>query len=240
MHPFRNVYDDVERARAYADLEFPGTYYLAFRDIPALVARHVQGDRALDFGCGTGRSSRFLRELSFTVIGVDISEAMITEARRRDPSGDYRLVRPGHLGAIEGLTFDLLFAAFTFDNIPTDDEKAASLVALRKLLAPAGRLIAIVSSPEIYRHEWASFSTKDFPANAHARDGDRVQIIMLDVPDRRPVEDVVCSDDRYRRLFATTGWQVHEMLRPLGTAADGMRWVTETTIAPWSVYAVGA
>ena len=33
---FGNVYEDEERARAYATLQFPGTYYLAFRDLPAL------------------------------------------------------------------------------------------------------------------------------------------------------------------------------------------------------------
>ena len=49
---FSNVYDDDERADSYADLEFPGTYWLAYRDIPALIEAHVQGTRALDFGCG--------------------------------------------------------------------------------------------------------------------------------------------------------------------------------------------
>jgi SAM-dependent methyltransferase len=58
---FGNVYEDEERARAYATLQFPGTYYLAFRDLPALIRRYNHGRRALDFGCGTGRSTRFLR-----------------------------------------------------------------------------------------------------------------------------------------------------------------------------------
>lgn len=59
---FTNVYDDDTRALAYAGLEFPGTYDLAFRDVSGLLHRHVSGRRALDFGCGTGRSSRFLKE----------------------------------------------------------------------------------------------------------------------------------------------------------------------------------
>ena len=60
---FGNAYEDEERSRAYATLEFPGTYYLAFRDLPALIRRYNHGRRALDFGCGTGRSTRFLRNL---------------------------------------------------------------------------------------------------------------------------------------------------------------------------------
>ena len=238
--PIGNVYDDAGRARAYAALEFPGTYSLAFREIPALVRGHVQGTRALDFGCGTGRSSRFLRDLGLTVTGVDISASMLEEARRRDPSGDYRLVGMGELGLEAGAAFDLVFAAFTFDNIPTDADKARSLAALRAVLAPTGRLIAIVSTPEIYVHEWASFSTKDFPANRGAGDGDRVQIVMLDVPDRRPVDDVVCSDRRYRELFGAARLAALEMIRPLATGDEPTPWVSETTVAPWSVYVLRA
>jgi len=238
--PFSNVYDDAARARSYADLEFPGTYALAFRDIAALVRRHVHGTRALDFGCGTGRSSRFLRDLGLTVVGVDIATSMLEEARRRDPAGDYRLVSAGDVGAVAGATFDLVFAAFTFDNIPTDVDKAWSLAGLRGLLGPAGRLIAIVSAPEIYVHEWVSFSTKDFPANRRAGDGDRVQIVMLDVPDRRPVDDVLCSDRRYRELFTGAQLELLEMIRPLATGQEPVRWVSETTVAPWSVYVLGS
>ena len=50
-----NVYNDARRADAYATLEFPGTYWLAFRDLPEIIARHVTGPVALDFGCGAGR-----------------------------------------------------------------------------------------------------------------------------------------------------------------------------------------
>src|SRR5262245_40604794 len=95
---FSNVYDDQTRANAYAKLEFPGTYYLAFRDLPAIINEHVQGRNALDFGCGAGRSTRFLRDLGFEVVGVDISEHMLARARERDPQGDYRLMPDGDLG----------------------------------------------------------------------------------------------------------------------------------------------
>jgi hypothetical protein len=30
---------------------------------------------------------------------------------------------------------------------------------------------------------------------------------MLDIPDRRPVEDVICTDAHYRRLFESAGWE---------------------------------
>ena len=240
MEPnFRNTYEDSARARAYAQLGFPGTYHLAFRDLPALIQKHVHGTRALDFGCGTGRSTRFLERLGFTAVGVDISLPMLEQARGIDPTGDYRLVTDESIATLDG-PFDLIFAAFTFDNIPTDAAKVCALRALRTLLASGGRLIAVVSSPEIYQHEWVSFSTKAFPENRRARDGDRVRIVMLDVPDQRPVEDVVCSDEHYRALFAGLGLGVVEFLRPLGARDDGIPWVTEMRLAPWSIYVLGA
>lgn len=237
---FSNVYDDADRARAYADLDFPGTYHLAFRDLPVLLRKYVCGTRALDFGCGAGRSTRFLGSLAFRVIGVDVSDFMLGQARRRDPHGDYRLVAGGTLAGFASGTFDLGLAAFTFDNIPTDQEKILALGELKRLLTPGGRLFVVVSSPAIYCHEWASFSTRDYPANRSARDGDRVHIVMLDVPDRRPVVDVVCGDAHYRELFEAVGLCVLDTVRPLATGAEPVQWVSETTIPPWTIYVLGA
>jgi SAM-dependent methyltransferase len=67
---FINWYEDARRADAYESLELANTYYLAYRDLPAIISDYVAGTRALDFGCGTGRSSRFLKELGFSVVGV--------------------------------------------------------------------------------------------------------------------------------------------------------------------------
>lgn len=235
---FSNVYEDPDRARAYAELDYPGTYYLAFRDLPMLVHKHVGGIRALDFGCGAGRSSRFLRNLGFQVIGVDVSQAMLEQARGRDPRGDYRWIGEGGLASLNAGTFDLILAAFTFDNVP-DPRKIAALTELRRLLAPGGRLLVVVSSAAIYLHEWASFSTRDFPENRTARDGDFVRIVMLDVPDRRPVVDVLCSDTHYRELFGAVGLSVVDAFSPLASGAESAAWVSETAISPWMIYVLG-
>ena len=120
---FSNVYDDPLRAEAYSTLEFPGTYYLAFRDLPTILRTCVQGTRALDFGCGAGRSTRFLRGLGFETVGVDIATHMVERAREQDPEGDYRLIPDGDLSSLETGTYDLVLSAFTFDNVATMDKK---------------------------------------------------------------------------------------------------------------------
>ena len=233
---FFNAYEDRKMAEAYAKLEFPGTYYLAFRDLPEIFAKHAPGKRALDFGCGAGRSTRFVARFGYHTTGVDISESMVALARKLDPKGDYRLSgEDGFAGFADG-SFDLIMSAFTFDNIPTRTQKASILKEMRRMLSPVGRIVNLVSAPEIYWYEWASFSTKDFPENRNAKCGEIVKIINTDIADSRPVDDVIWPDPDYRKLFAEVGLGVEEKYNPLAREDESFEWVNETRIPPWSIY----
>jgi ubiquinone/menaquinone biosynthesis C-methylase UbiE len=233
---FSNSYEDAKRAEAYAKLEFPGTYYLAYRDLPAIIVEHVKGKRALDFGCGAGRSTRFLERLGFETVGVDISEDMLKKAREGGSGGDYRLIGEGDFSQFRDGTFDLVLSAFTFDNVPTLKKKARNFREIRRLIKSEGRMVNLVSSPEIYTHEWASFSTKDFPENKHAKSGDKVRIIQMDLEDKRPVVDVVWTDESYQMVYKAAGLAVVKKYEPLAKEDEPYRWVNETKIAPWVVY----
>jgi len=232
---FINCYEDGSRAEAYASLEFANTYYLAYRDLPAIIAQNVAGTNALDFGCGTGRSSRFLKKLGFNVIGVDISEDMLRIARASDSMGDYRVVPGDNLGEFSVGSFDLVLSAFTFDNIPAA-RKVGIFNDLQSLLKPKGVVINLVSSPEMYIHEWASFTTKDFPENSTARSGDVVRIIVTDHQDKRPVEDILCTDEAYRIMYRDAGLEPIQIFKALAVGDEPYKWVNETKIAPWVIY----
>jgi SAM-dependent methyltransferase len=233
---FQNCYADAAYADAYARLEFPGTYQLAFRDLPGLIALHARGQRALDFGCGAGRSTRFLVRLGFNAIGVDTAAEMVARAHALDPGGDYRLIADGELAALADGAFDLILSAFTFDNVPTRAHKVRLFGELRRLLAAGGCLVNLVSAPEIYWHEWASFSTRDFPENRRARCGDQVRIVNTALDDRRPAVDILWPEEAYRDVYAAAGLAVATVHRPLGREDEPERWVSETTVAPWTIY----
>jgi ubiquinone/menaquinone biosynthesis C-methylase UbiE len=233
---FFNVYEDAKRAEAYAKLEFLGTYYLAYRDLPEIIFEHVKGRKAIDFGCGTGRSTRFLQKLGFDAIGVDIAEDMIKKAREIDPKGDYRLVEDGNLSQFKDNAYDLILSVFTFDNIPAMEKKVKNFREIGRLLKKEGKIVNLVSSPEIYTHEWASFSTKNFPENKYTKSGDKVKIIMTDVEDKRPVVDVIWADEYYQKTFKKAGLELIKTYKPLAKKNEPYKWVNETRIAPWVIY----
>ena len=231
-----NSYEDAKRAETYSKLQFPNTYYLAYRDIPAIIFENVKGKKAIDFGCGAGRSTRFLKELGFETTGIDISADMIKKANDIEPDGDYRLIAEGDLSPFESNTFDLVLSVFTFDNIPTWETKVRNFSELGRVLKEEGRIVSLVSSPEMYTHEWASFSTKDFPENQFAKSGDKVKVIITDTADERPVVDVVWWEEDYLEVYKQAGLELVNTYRPLAKESEPYPWVNETRIAPWVIY----
>lgn len=233
---FENSWGNQTRAESYSKLEFPNTYYLAYRDLPAIIKKHVNGSSAVDFGCGTGRSTRFLKQLGFDVIGIDISSDMLEIAKKIDHNGEYQLVSNGEYQHIGISRFDLIQSIFTFDNIPGWDNRSNILTALKSLMKSSGRMILLDSTPELYTNQWASFSTKEFPGNLSAKTGDYVYDIMLDVEDRRPVKDIFWSVSDYHKLFDISGLEVEAFYKPLGYENEPFNWISEKEVAPWMIF----
>jgi ubiquinone/menaquinone biosynthesis C-methylase UbiE len=82
-----NPFDDENVAKRYE-----GWYaghgrradYLEKHLLARLLANISGAGKLLEVGCGTGHFSRWLAEKGFGVVGLDISPAMLTEARRRN------------------------------------------------------------------------------------------------------------------------------------------------------------
>jgi hypothetical protein len=128
-----------------------------------------------------------------------------------------------------------VLAAFPFDNIPAA-EKVDHLCSIGRLLVASGRFVNVVSSPEIYTHEWVSFATNNFPENRRARDGDTVRIVTTGFHSGRPAEDVLCSEAGYREAYGQAGLSVVAVYRPLARGDEGPCWVSETRVAPWVIW----
>ena len=93
--------------------------------------------RALDVGCGEGRFCRMLLAAGIPAVGLDPTQALIGEARRRDPGGDYRLGRAEAL-PFEAATFDLVVSYLTLIDIA---DFRAALAEMSRVLRPGGSLL---------------------------------------------------------------------------------------------------
>jgi len=233
-----NPYDDDARALAYARVGIENTYYLAYRDLPGLFAKYGASGAALDYGCGTGRSTRFLRDQGFSVVGVDIAGVMIAKARDQDPEGQYQLIAPGDLRLFADASFDVVVSEMPFDSIPTMAAKVATLNEISRVLKPGGLKILVAASHELYLREWISWSTSEFPENRLAKSGDPVRVVINDLGDRRIVEDTLWTEEAYHDTFSRTSLRLVETIRPIARPDDTHRrdWISERDHAPFVIF----
>ena len=180
---------------------------------------------ALDYGCGTGRSTRFLRDHGFSAVGVDISDAMVAMACENHPQGDYRTISPGDLRAFPDNTFDVALSVMPFDSIATLQAKVDTLCEISRVLKPDGFKILVASSKDIYLREWVSFSSEQFLENRSAKSGDTVRVIVNELGDQRAVEDILWTEEAYGKTFGYTPSWTRDIrsLRPMTpTNASGL------------------
>ena len=92
---------------------------------------------ALDVGCGEGRFCRMMRDCGIHTVGVDPTDALIQQARHRDPQGDYRI---GYAEALDlpDAAFDLVVSYLTLIDIP---DIAAAISQMARVLRPGGTLL---------------------------------------------------------------------------------------------------
>ncbi len=97
-------------------------------------------DRALDFGCGTGRVLIPLAAVAGEVVGVDVSESMLAEAAancaERSITNAVLELSDDALSRLSG-PFDLIHSTIVFQHIPPK-RGLAILERLLGLLAPGG------------------------------------------------------------------------------------------------------
>lgn len=105
--------------------------------------------RVLDIGCGVGRWSLELARRGHRVTGVDLSQRMIEEARRR--AADARVPCSFSVGDTAVLDldqrFDLILCVTVVQHILEPARAAMAMVRMAEHLAPGGRLILLEAAP---------------------------------------------------------------------------------------------
>ena len=120
------------------------------------VAAHADGGPVVEVGCGPGHVTAYLADAGADATGLDLSPAMVEEARRRFPDGSYevgdlrRLMRPTTAPGWSGVLawYSLIHLA--------PPELPGAIEALARPLAPGGWLVLALHAGTEVRHldEW--------------------------------------------------------------------------------------
>ena len=101
-------------------------------------------ESGLDFGCGVGRLSRALATHVEHVVGLDIAETMIEEARvlnRAAPRCEFRVQRADDLSGFPEDSFDVVLTLLVLQHIPSVAAIEKYLAEFVRVLAPQGLLV---------------------------------------------------------------------------------------------------
>lgn len=235
----RGSYSEASAA-AYAGIDLSeGNFWLMYRHAGEAIRRWLAAPptaaRALDWGCGAGKSSRWLRTTVgiAEVHGADVNGHMLEQARHADSDGVYALAERGR-SPFAGGAYDLVLSMCVLIEIPTRDAMSAYAGEAFRMLRGGGIAVAVSATEESHdpANEFLSFRYLPVdpadPHNRQLRSGDRVVcrnncgLCMEDFFWAR--QDIVAA-------FEAAGFQTLEVVRTLGAAGEPFEWRDELRVA---------
>lgn len=110
----------------------------------ALIHVLAAGGVVLDFGCGTGSACLGLLRRGCRVVGVDIAQSLLAQARERcDPDQSLFVAIDGHTLPMADSVFDAAVTYVVLSYVVDDGVALKLLSAIRATLKPGARLVAI-------------------------------------------------------------------------------------------------
>jgi ubiquinone/menaquinone biosynthesis C-methylase UbiE len=96
-----------------------------------------KNEKILDLGCGNGRFSKYLQETDYT--GVDFSEKMIEQAKKRFPDKKFIVADALNL-PFEDNYFDKIYSVAMIHQIPSHKYRLEALIEIKRTLKPNGQI----------------------------------------------------------------------------------------------------
>lgn len=96
----------------------------------------------LDVGCGTGTGLAAYADAGCTAVGVDVSEAMLSQARARLGDKAELHLTGGDVLPFEEDRFDLVMTSMVIHEIPSED-RAGFVAEMARVTKPDGRMMVV-------------------------------------------------------------------------------------------------
>lgn len=185
----------------------------------ASILGNVSGKSVLDVGCGTGVSTRLIKQLGAArVIGIDISSEMLQVAQveeQRHPLGIEYIQGDMFASATLG-RFDLVAAFASLMSSPTRDHLHKTCAMIFNNLRAAGRLVAVVyvAQPPAISQRLEKYGLT-FSLPEPLQEGDVVTTIVRSGGQPLTFQDYYYSRTTYEWACRTAGFQTIRWHRPV-------------------------
>jgi len=185
------------------ELEAVENLYFAWPIIKKFIKKNIKnikGERALDFGCGTGQICAELNSLGFITTGIDYSQGMIDVAKRKTDKrihlylGDSKKVV--EVAKKEG-SFDLIISILTF---PFIEKIKPTIKDLHHSLTKGGYLCFAVFN-ENWVHE-ALNNNVDYERSPGSKG---IKKLIFNFGKNRKVDVFHRSANEYNKIFTDLG-----------------------------------
>ncbi len=115
-----------------------------------------KGGRVLEIGCGTGRTLIPCAQAGVEIVGLDLSDDMLSfcrgeiEKESREVQNRIKLVKADMTNFNLNEKFDLITTPFRpFQHLGTVEEQLACLACIREHLAPGGNFVLDIFDPDL-------------------------------------------------------------------------------------------
>jgi ubiquinone/menaquinone biosynthesis C-methylase UbiE len=219
-----------ESAASYSTLGISGTTYeLGFRQVAKFLGR-CDGKSLLDFGCGTGRSTRFLQALHPRyILGVDHNKEMLVQARKVSTIAKFQLI--GRRIPTRNDVFDAAISCSVFVEMRTKSEMFAACREIFRVLKPNSPLVIMSTNPAAFA---ASFHNFSYSAPSTVSSGDVVTCVVHSDDRSFEILDTYWALLDYRIALRTAGFRLRDIAFPRANQSPGLN-TDESRVAPFAV-----
>jgi SAM-dependent methyltransferase len=222
----RYRYTDAD-AELYGSLGIEGTTYQIGFDAVAKLLGDVRGKTFLDFGCGNGRSARFLRSLGVQhVYAVDHAQNMIDQAltQRLD---SVTFIHIDSTIPLPDTSVDGAVSMSVFIEIRTRGAMTRACAEIARILRAGAAFVLESSSPMAFGHTFRSFS---YPHAGPLRSGDTTPCIVIAPRGPIVIKDTYWTEHDYVDAIEQAGLTVTTIDYP--RPRDPAAWSTDEASVP--------